>query len=694
MNGNQESTGADWLSWSEQKRSLLIGGMATICFFALAITALRNPVTADSFWHLQMGKDWIENGLSPWIDHYSFTFFGREVLSPPILFQAALHWFVSQLGVDGGYHAFKLVFFALTLGLVLTYLRRVRAPVFVYCIVLPMVVALVELRAMVRPELLSYSLSVVALMLYWRAGHEISSRTMWPVVLLMCFWTNYHAPIVGYVIFFGLFVDAAMVQWRERTPRAAWLQWLGWGVLVVAVGALRPGFTHPVLQNLAFDPDWKRYISEYQSALLYINSAAAYLLAALTVLTLVLCLRQRRVGYTVIILVLVYAGLSMARMVTPAGIVILCLFAHVVSESGVRSWLAGQTRKARLVTGSAILAFVALALWTTVYTAREFMLENKQSRNLFPADVVAYIRESGLAGNIFNQYRIGGYLIHALAPQSKVYIDGRTHVLYPIDHYRQLLRAQNSPEVLREEVEKYDINLAMMLSQPANYFLMDGVGGFSLEYADNYYALFVRGRGNFPVTGHLLARPACWSDGMAADLAGEHTRAILTLTPQSSLWPFLGLAMSYGQRTDETAFFNGLEQVIKWDDASLRFAAFRALAHGRDRLALELLGALAEPGIKDHLAGALALVRLGQLDTAERTMQFASQTAWPYLELPDLVFMRGLIHMLERHRPISLISESYLAFLNEQLGQAGVAGKSYRAKLKYFCAPEGWQERI
>ena len=38
---------------------------------------------------------------------------------------------------------------------------------------------------------------------------------MLPVLLIMWIWSNYHSPIVGYIIFFGLFLDIALKQLKD-----------------------------------------------------------------------------------------------------------------------------------------------------------------------------------------------------------------------------------------------------------------------------------------------------------------------------------------------------------------------------------------------------------------------------------------------------------------------------------------------
>ena len=74
---------------------------------ALAVTSMRNPNSLDSFWHLKLGQSWVESGLVPWIDHFSFTYYGSEVIGTPYIYEVLLHGFVVLFGLEFGFIAFK-----------------------------------------------------------------------------------------------------------------------------------------------------------------------------------------------------------------------------------------------------------------------------------------------------------------------------------------------------------------------------------------------------------------------------------------------------------------------------------------------------------------------------------------------------------------------------------------------------------
>jgi hypothetical protein len=341
----------NWYSNLEQRRAAVLFVILLLSTAILAVTAMQDPKSYDSFWHLKMGEDWVENGLSPWQDNYSFTYRGSRISSPPVFFQVALHSTVEWLGLDSGYKLFKFAGMMLVLLTMLAWLKRVKAPVVIYCMVLPVLVILLQSRATVRPEHLSYALIVFALILYDRARAGVAIRTLLPIAVLMLVWTNYHSAIFGYIIFCGLFLDLGVKQLDDHAPAATWGKWLAWGILIVAVGVLNPSFSHPLLNMIFFPDEWKTFIMEYQSPLIYKNVPAIYVLLFISVTTLVLLVRQRSFGFLLVSTVLLYNAAMISRVVAPAGIVLLCIFAFVMSRSQFKSMMSDASPKRLRISG-------------------------------------------------------------------------------------------------------------------------------------------------------------------------------------------------------------------------------------------------------------------------------------------------------------------------------------------------------
>ena len=674
-----------WLDEIERKRTLLVGGVIAICSAALAVTTLRKLVGPDSYWHLQTGLDWINQGLSPWIDHFSFTYAGEPISSQPVIFQAALALLVDSLGLEAGFQAYKLIGFFLAFGLMIVFLRKLRSPVLIYLVILPLFTLLLELRSTVRPELISYSLSIVAVMLYHRARGRVTTGTVLPIALLMLFWTYYHSSVLGYIVFFGFFVDAAVLQLREKASIADWAKWLAWGLVVLCVGMLKNGFHLPVIGASQFIADWSDYIQEYGSVASYKYVAGIYGMALVTLFTMLLAARQRKFGYLIVTLVFAYYSIQMVRLVTPTGIIVLCFLASLVSELDVHAALERSGQALRRLTAIVAGLVILTALYSAVSLAREYMVENKVSSFLRPEFVVAYMQEQRMSGRIFNEYGIGGYLIYALGPDSTVYIDGRTNILYPIEHYERFLKARNDPQTLIEEVEKYDIEFALIESDRRAYSVMHEAGVLGLDFADQTYSLFTREDPGFPVTGRLLGNPACFGETDRESLQAEQVHAIRNLPQNSSLLPNLGFMMAFAQQSDRVAFLRQFAALETGNEIQLRFAAYQALSLGLNQVAADLLERIEVWDQREFLAAAMANVQLEQWRHAEEILDWLRAVQWPHVTRNDLVLRYRILETISRNHPLERVPASYLDELREQVTSMGVSASDLDLDYSLLC---------
>lgn len=660
-----------WADKLEQKRGLLVGGITAICAMALAVTSRRLPVSFDAYWHLQTGLDWIHKGLSPWIDHYSFTYLGESISAQPVFFQALLAWLVDLLGLEGGFQAIKFSSFILTLTLMFLFLRRLRSPAFLYLLILPLLTLLLELRSTVRPELFDYSLSILAVMLYHRARGRLTAGNTSLIALLMLFWANYHNSTLGYILFFGLFLDVAISQARDRADVFAWLRWLGWGLLILGVGFLNKGLTHPMIYAFGFSPKWRVFLDEYQSAALYSSIPGIYALAAVATVTAFLAIRQRRFGYLVVTLIFAFYSFRLARLVTPCGIIVLCLFASLASNASIRIGLEFRNSMEQRFSGAVYALLVLVTLFSSVTLARAFMQENRTSMLMRPELVVDYMKEQGLSGRIFNDYAIGGYLIHALEPDSTVYIDGRTHILYPPEHYERYLKARNDPAVFIEEAAKYGVDFALLESGTPAYRVMEEAGVLELDFVDFKYSLFSRKNPRFPTAGRLLGNPACWDEADRQALLDEQFVADLQLPRNSSLLPNLHFMVNFAWAEDRSQFLSESGDSPGLNEVQSRFAAYQSLLMGKDETALRLLKQVRQRGLREYLASAVAQARLGDWRAAEATVDELTRIPWPVVTPADITLMYRVTETIRRASGLHLLPGSYADGLEEQVRSMG-----------------------
>ena len=679
----------NWNEQLEQRKALLVGGVVAICVVALLVTARRFNMTLDIYWHIRTGVDWLTLGLSPWQDHYSFTFDGKRIGGQPYMFQAIVGSLVSAFGAQTGLELFRMFSFLATFGLVFLFLRKLKASTAVYLLALPTLTLLLQQRSVTRPELISYSLIVLAVMLYHRARIRMTASTMLPIVLLIGVWTNYHNAVLAYVIFFGLFVDTAIRFLRERAGSGDWLKWAGWGLAVVAVGALKPGFRHPILSYFYFSPEWKSLILEYSplSAKLAVTSAVAdlgiYVVGLMAAATLLMVAFRRQYGLLVTCCLLVYFAIDMSRLVTPNGIAMLCFFAWMASEPDTISGLRRLPRWATVAVGVTALGFFAACMYSVVWSAHQNMVMNRTYTTGFPKDVTDYMIDNGISGRIFNEYEHGGYLIYRLAPDSRVYIDGRTNILYPLAHTKRYLDARLAPDVLAEEIDKYDIDLALLNNNKRSFSLIQDTNRLSLDFLGFEHSLFRSDNPNFPLLGMLLARPACWSAEMVPELLAEREKATRILPERSLAFDFFDLLADYSVAADQREYISGIDDFTDWNEYMFRFFGYRALALGLNDRAWELLNRIRPPEFADFLAGALSMANKGDWRSAELALDNLTRIKWPIVRQYELRIMHQLLEQIRAKAQLEVFDEDYVDGLAQQFQDAGASSKL--PDVRSFC---------
>lgn len=642
-----------------------------------------------------MGKDLIENGLSPYKDHYSFTYANETIVTPPVFFQVGLYTLVNIFGERAGFIIVKLLAFALTIGCMFTWMKQIKASTLAYCIVFPMLTMVILLRAQIRPELFSYSLSILALILYHRTRLSLSIKAIAPVALLLLFWVNYHSSIFGYVIFFALFVDIGLRLIKEKAGRDKWIRWSMWGFILVAIGFMNPSIIHPAYAALTFPAEWKVLIQEYQSPLPILKShPSMYIMAIIAILTLVLALRQRKIGYIVCGGVFLYGSLSMARLVTPTSIILLAMFAHVISETKITKFFLEQKNKQSFLLLPFVVAALATPIWESTSLARFSAFSNIYYTTLFPERLVSYMQENKKQGRIFNTYNIGGFLLHRLSPDSQVYIDGRTDILYPVSHTEKWRESEHLSATLAKEIQRYDIDFAVIKSTAYGARLMLKTKEMELDFVDYKYALYSRESASLPYTGRLWAKPYCWTDNQSEALSAERQSTLKNHPEFLPVMELLSFATRFAASKNREHWLKELDLTTIKIDENKRFIGYQAIEHGLNNIAITLFGSISISERKDFLAYALAYLRNNQIDDAEEILVKATQLAEHKLELSDVLIMAGLINEIQHHRELKYMDQKVRDSIIEEAGKFESNKERKPVSLRTFCSKQYWPKNL
>ncbi|KAA9129749.1 hypothetical protein F3N42_14525 [Marinihelvus fidelis] len=590
---------------------------------------------------------------------------------------------VNLFGLDGGAYAMRMLSWSLTFGLMLFWMRKIKAPAVAFVLVLPLLTVALIQRPLIRPELLSYPLIVISVILYEHARQIINWRTMLPIILLMVVWTNYHSSIFGWVVFFGLFVDHGYRQLMDRASIPVWANWFIWGCIVLAMGFLNPNLTHIIIALLNFSDEWKTAIKEFEPPLKYFEFGYFPVLIFSALLSLLLSVHQRKIGYLAALIVFLKFAMTTSRLITPATIFCMAILAHMLSDLRLADATRQWKRSANALAG---IVLVCCLVMTGVHTAKMSYAMATQDLNpeQYPNDLIAYMKRTGKQGKIFNEYQVGGYLLYNLSPESKVFIDGRTGMLYGLDLMNQYRQSKASAKALFETYEEYGFDFAVMLNTQSvlrNLYYI----GFDLDFSDTDYSLFQPGSGRLSELGYVWAFPYCWNSSMKEGLSSE----LRTLDSQSSANSELRMLKTtitgYLGATSKLEFLESFSSNPNTPDSVIRFVNYRALEEGLGPVSLKVLSHLKKWDLKDYLALAMAFLVDGQTEAALETLSRLAGASSSEIEFNDLVVQLSLLQKINDEVGLYPNMKSHYDLLSNTVGDNSLSAKGLSLSVASMC---------
>ena len=112
-----------------------------------------------------------------------------------------------------------------------------------------------------------------------------------------------------------------------------------------------------------------------------------------------------------------------------------------------------------------------------------------------PVGPAEHLRNHPPPGAMLNAFDLGGYLLYALAPDQRVFIDGRNDTVYSDDFFRRALATSRSPTELERMVDEHDIGYAVVpFSGPGDprYAYLHRDPRWQLVYFDDAGAVLVK----------------------------------------------------------------------------------------------------------------------------------------------------------------------------------------------------------
>jgi len=283
-------------------------------------------------------------------------------------------------------------------------------------------------------------------------------------------------------------------------------------------------------------------------------------------------------------------------------------------------------------------------------------------------------------GNIFNQMRHGGYLLYQLSPEFKIYIDGRTNILYPLEFAKRNadLYGPDQFTSISDEIRRYDIEFAIYPLRKAWFHLADKSNPMSAEYVSKEFILLSTRKNNFPLSSHVMFFPMCWQKANSQQLASELARANEILPGDSALLPVLKTLVEVYNGTNPDEVFSSINAGEAATDYQKRLLGYVALGLDSYPQAFEFFQSIEKTDSLDLLMRAYAALEMQNYRAAEEIIQVVVSPAWAEMTRKKLgnteqAIAVTLLARLQQHQPLSSQLDEQSAQMKKTLQQSAPA---------------------
>ena len=496
MNGASEPARPEYTIEFARMQTAVAVLAAALAYLVIALQFGYGVLSdGDTFWHLKTGEWILQNQAVPVADPFSHAFRGEPWIAKEWLSQVILYGAYGLAGWPGVLLLTSAVV-ALTLGLLARFcLEHYRLSIAIGIVVVMGVFASIHFLA--RPHMLTFPILVIWTIELVRAAEQERLPAWWMVPLLTI-WANMHGGFTFGILLAGLFALETIIK---AAPPERFRSLVRHGVFIAALvfaTLINPyGYkVYTTAQTILSLDAALLTIAEWQPLNIRDKPFHFSVVLGLVAMALFSGLRlplTRLIG----VIALSYLLFSYLRSAALFALVIPIIlagpitrqFARTAAQSGrdgepidgLVNWLKDHVRA--VVAGAGVAVFLATA---GVGLGARF----DPSLLGFPAKALAFARESGLKGNVLNDYGDGGFLIFNDVASS---IDGRAELYgeaYYSQHHKIMFRPRQSE--LFEFLDKRSVAWTVLPNESPVIALLDGTTAWSRVYKDGLHTIHAR----------------------------------------------------------------------------------------------------------------------------------------------------------------------------------------------------------
>jgi hypothetical protein len=427
----------------------------------------------DACMHWRVGEWMLQHRQLIRTDEFSHTRFGQPVISKEWLAEIIFALPGSLFGIA----VIGALLIATTFALVHRQLVRAGNDLLVATAIAILGVWAASGHWLARPHAFSF-----LMMFLW--NEALRRQRVWLLPVLTVLWVNLHGAFLAGFLVLGAYWGGAVLERRWDRVRALSIT----GGLCAVASLFNPSGVMLHMHNLKFlrSEFLTGWLAEYSSANFHSAGALGFLVW-LALIFFTLAVRRPRIsaGDGLLLISWTYFALYAGRNIP----LLVIVSAPILAPAWSVPWGALSERLRRMneasrgwpVALAAAAAFVVFAPHPTKMPATDW-----------PVKAVEFVRQhpAEFAGNMFNQYSWGGYLLEVL-PEHKTFVDGRTDFFG-----EELIREFADTTALRPNwvapLQKYRVQWTLMPSDHRLNLALAASGAWTNLYSDEVAAVWRR----------------------------------------------------------------------------------------------------------------------------------------------------------------------------------------------------------
>lgn len=472
--------------------------------FIVAFFGFSTIKNYDIWWHLKTGE-LILSGYFPKAEIFSFTAQGRDWILHEWGSEVVFAFLFKHFGI-AGLVLLRAFIISISLGLIFKIMICRNVDIFISFVMTLLIFFGTTNVWTIRPHIFTVLFLIILMGLYDNYKFKNKYSILYWIPVLFLIWINTHGGFIIGFIFLLTSIISELINTifkidQENLVPIKKIRLLFFSAIVSFLLCLfnpntYKGLLYPLLYISKKMPNFYTLIKEWNASS-YQNSKIFIFILLFLILIKLLSKKKIEFSQAVLIIVFLFLAFKSRRHIVLFLFVAIPVFAplcqdiisfyfdrliktfprrgkpvlqkiyyYFKSRSERFLWLEGQLSLHIFLIIFMVLISI-LVLSGRFNTTFGLGLEETS----YPAKALDYLKENRIDGNIINQYRWGGLLIHEV-PDIKVFIDGRLDV-YRKDIYNEYETVMNLKDGFNEVIEKYNIKCILSdKKQPVARFLV------------------------------------------------------------------------------------------------------------------------------------------------------------------------------------------------------------------------------